>query len=155
MVDLGCGEGILHNLVAPEKIFSAIHSYDLVQLAPHVEVVDIKQLPLESQSVNVAVFCLSLMGTNYLDFLTEAARVLKTGGVLIISEVLSRFRSTHIFEMIVMQLGFNLLHSVDSVDSETAGHALQPNGVQEEGRTGDGPRQKMWILGTEGQQTEG
>jgi ribosomal RNA-processing protein 8 len=39
----------------------------------------------------MAIFCLSLMGTNVKDFLLEARRVLKRGGVLLIAEVKSRF----------------------------------------------------------------
>lgn len=35
------------------------------------------QTPLDSSSVDVAVFCLSLMGTNYSNYLQEAKRVLK------------------------------------------------------------------------------
>lgn len=38
-------------------------------------------VPLEDASVNVAVFCLSLMGTNLRDYLLEAHRVLKIGYV--------------------------------------------------------------------------
>ena len=37
------------------------------------------KVPLTSASVDVAVFCLSLMGTNLVDFLREAHRVLKVG----------------------------------------------------------------------------
>lgn len=37
------------------------------------------QVPLGDCSVDIAVFCLSLMGTNLPDFLAEANRVLKTG----------------------------------------------------------------------------
>lgn len=35
------------------------------------------QTPLESSSIDVAVFCLSLMGTNFSSYLQEAHRVLK------------------------------------------------------------------------------
>lgn len=35
------------------------------------------QIPLDSSSVDVSVFCLSLMGTNYPSYLKEAYRVLK------------------------------------------------------------------------------
>jgi ribosomal RNA-processing protein 8 len=35
--------------------------------------------PLEPQSVDIAVFCLSLMGTNLRDYIREANRVLKVG----------------------------------------------------------------------------
>ena len=48
-------------------------------------------LPLEPKSVDIAVFCLSLMGTDYGEFLEEAARVLTTTGKIWIAEVQSRF----------------------------------------------------------------
>lgn len=35
------------------------------------------QVPLEDGSVDIGVFCLSLMGTNYQDYIMEARRVLK------------------------------------------------------------------------------
>ena len=41
--------------------------------------------------MDVAVFCLALMGTDYPAFLREAARVVKPGGRLWIAEVRSRF----------------------------------------------------------------
>lgn len=41
--------------------------------------------------MDVAVFCLALMGTDYGSFLQEAARVLRSGGWLWIAEVRSRF----------------------------------------------------------------
>ena len=34
-------------------------------------------LPLEDASLDVAIFCLSLMGSNYVEFLREAHRVLR------------------------------------------------------------------------------
>ena len=37
------------------------------------------QVPLDGESLDVAVFCLSLMGTNWIDYVKEANRVLKTG----------------------------------------------------------------------------
>ena len=37
--------------------------------------------------MDVAVFCLALMGTDYPSFLWEAARVLKPGGIIWIAEV--------------------------------------------------------------------
>ncbi len=41
--------------------------------------------------MDAAIFCLALMGTDYSSFLTEACRVLRTGGLLWIAEVRSRF----------------------------------------------------------------
>jgi ribosomal RNA-processing protein 8 len=46
-------------------------------------------VPLKSKTVDVAVFCLSLMGTNLADFLREAHRALKDVGILKIAEVRS------------------------------------------------------------------
>ena len=60
---------------------------------------DISALPLDSNTLDVGVFCLSLMGTNFPQFLREANRVLKKtdfkleqeGGKLLVAEVVSRF----------------------------------------------------------------
>ena len=46
-----------------------------------VTVADIANLPLKDKSVNMVVFCLRLM-----DFVFEAVRILKVGGVLKIIE---------------------------------------------------------------------
>ncbi|KAG1234961.1 hypothetical protein G6F68_018946 [Rhizopus microsporus] len=66
-------------------------SFDLIAKNELVTACDISKLPLEANSVDVVVFSLSLMGTNYLEFLKEAHRVLKVGGELKIAEVVSRF----------------------------------------------------------------
>lgn len=50
-------------------------------------------LPAEDASLDAAVFCLALMGTDYGAFLREAHRVLKPKGRLWIAEVRSRFGS--------------------------------------------------------------
>ena len=57
-----------------------------------VTVADIANLPLGDSSVDMVVFCLSLMGTNIRDFIFEAGRVLKVGGVLKIAELECRFQ---------------------------------------------------------------
>ena len=72
VADFGCGEGRLA-LSVPQKV----HSFDLVSRADHVVACDVKRTPLPDKSVDVVVFCLSLMGTNLGDFVLEANRVLK------------------------------------------------------------------------------
>ena len=55
---------------------------------------NIANLPLSHVSVDAAVFCLALMGTDYGRFVEEADRVLKEGGRLWIAEVRSRFEGS-------------------------------------------------------------
>jgi ribosomal RNA-processing protein 8 len=56
---------------------------------------DMANVPLEDKSVDVCVFCLSLMGTNLADFIREAHRVLKDNGRVQIAEVRSRIEYSH------------------------------------------------------------
>ena len=39
------------------------------------------EVPLEDEAVDIAIYCLSLMGKNTVDFLIEANRILKIGSV--------------------------------------------------------------------------
>lgn len=86
VADFGCGDaGLARNV--KNKVFSI----DLVSHDPSVIACDMSNTPLDSLSVDVAVFCLSLMGINYSSYLEEAQRVLKPSGWLLIAEVRSRF----------------------------------------------------------------
>lgn len=78
VADFGCGEARL-----AETITQKCYSFDLVAANHRVIACNMAQTPLSPESVNVAVFCLSLMGTNLKDFLLEANRVLKIGYVAI------------------------------------------------------------------------
>ncbi|TKY63194.1 Ribosomal RNA-processing protein 8 [Spatholobus suberectus] len=86
VADFGCGEALIAKSVK-NKVFSL----DLVSNDPNVIACDMANAPLVSSSVDVAIFCLSLMGTNYQSYLEESYRVLKPGGWLLIAEVKSRF----------------------------------------------------------------
>eukprot|EP00947_MAST-08B_sp_MAST-8B-sp1_P000877 g877.t1 len=84
--DFGCGEARL-----ARSIPATVHSFDLVAANDTVTACDMSDVPLADGALDVAVFCLALMGTNVVDFVTEAHRVLKPGGRLMIAEVRSRF----------------------------------------------------------------
>ncbi|XP_019550275.3 ribosomal RNA-processing protein 8 [Aedes albopictus] len=103
VADFGCGEGRL-----AEAIEQKVYSLDLVAANSSVIACDMAHTPLETNSINVAVFCLSLMGTNLRDFLLEANRVLKVGGLLKIAEVVSRFDNVKEFVDCVHKCGFLL-----------------------------------------------
>ncbi|CAM9710846.1 unnamed protein product [Discosporangium mesarthrocarpum] len=69
------------------------------------------RVPLADSVVDVAVFCLALMGTNLADFIREAYRVLRTGGVMKVAEVRSRFEGVEggveAFLDVTHRLGFD------------------------------------------------
>lgn len=85
VADFGCGDARVAKSVK-NKVFS----FDLVSNDPDVIAGDMSNTCLDSSSVDVAIFCLSLMGVNYPNFLKEAHRVLKPSGWLLIAEVKSR-----------------------------------------------------------------
>lgn len=102
--DFGCGEARLAKSV-PNKVYSL----DLVAANEDVIACDMANTPLKKNSLNVVVFCLSLMGTNLKDFILEANRVLKMGGIVKIAEVQSRFTSVKDFVKCVEKCGFKLM----------------------------------------------
>ncbi|XP_078433535.1 S-adenosyl-L-methionine-dependent methyltransferases superfamily protein [Wolffia australiana] len=109
VADFGCGNASLAKSVK-NKVFSI----DLVSADPSVIACDMAHTPLDSLSVDVSVFCLSLMGVNFSSYLVEASRVLRTGGWLLIAEVRSRFdpatggADPEKFCHAVQKLGFSL-----------------------------------------------
>ena len=99
VADFGCGDAQLaKDLLKVKKkgkpLFN-IHSFDLVAPNDLVTACDMADVPLKNKSVDVCVFCLSLMGTNLADFVREAHRVLKDDGKVKIAEVRSRIEYSH------------------------------------------------------------
>ncbi|CCH59029.1 hypothetical protein TBLA_0B01850 [Henningerozyma blattae CBS 6284] len=103
IADMGCGEAQLaldvnkffksYNKSAKKNHLKKhiVHSFDLKKANERITVADIKNVPLEDNSCSIVVFCLALMGTNFLDFIKEAYRILAPDGELWISEIKSRF----------------------------------------------------------------
>ncbi|GBG30127.1 Ribosomal RNA-processing protein 8 [Hondaea fermentalgiana] len=118
--DFGCGNALIARTVP-----HTVHSFDLCETNEHVTVASSADVPLEDASLDVAVFSLSLMGTDYQRFLLEARRTLKVGGTLIVAEVKSRFcsaakgaadsardmeRGIASFKRVLKKLGFRLIN---------------------------------------------
>ena len=93
IADLGCGDaGLSQGLESvKKKLKLQVFSYDLQSPSPLVTQADIADLPLKDGSIDVAIFCLALMGTNWIDFIEEAFRILRWKGELWIAEIKSRF----------------------------------------------------------------
>ncbi|KAM3241951.1 hypothetical protein ACQJBY_054587 [Aegilops geniculata] len=110
IADFGCG-----NAAVAKNVKNKVFSIDLVSDDPSVIACDMAHTPLEPSSVDVAIFCLSLMGTNFPSYLQEANRVLKPSGWLLIAEVRSRLdpntggADPDKFSEAISQLGFSLV----------------------------------------------
>lgn len=49
---------------------------------------DIAHVPLKNCCLDIAIFCLALMGTNWSEFIIESNRCLKSNGLLWVSFIL-------------------------------------------------------------------
>ncbi|TIA99512.1 hypothetical protein E3P96_02904 [Wallemia ichthyophaga] len=114
IVDLGSGPATLAKALPKHRVLS----YDLVE-AENGAVVECdiaKKVPLPTASVDRVVFCLSLMGSNWVGAITEAERILVAKGKVHIAEVKSRFSSINEFVELVSHFGLKL---VDKDESNT------------------------------------
>lgn len=110
IADMGCGDARLSETLSP--LGYTVHSFDLVSVNERVVACNIAHTPLPAASVDVVVFCLSLMGVNFHEFIQEAHRVLKPRGVVKIVEVRSRFEGNnvqHRFQDYLQKCGFEVV----------------------------------------------
>ena len=108
---MGCGEAKIMRHFHEHKSFCSrikVHSFDLAASCHGVVVCDMSKVPLTDSSVDIVIFCLSLMNTNFIDAIREAKRILKPkSGVLKIAEVESRFENgPNKFINVVEGIGF-------------------------------------------------
>lgn len=130
VVDVGAGEAGLARKLVPSGMH--VLSYDLLDThdgwVRGVDAAQVHALPLPGIAAplgitwetppsvlpamaDAVVFCLSLMGTNWVEMIAEAWRVLRSNGELIIAEVTSRLGSTGStdeFIALISALGFHL-----------------------------------------------
>ena len=67
--DFGCGEAKIAEQVGDRH---TVHSFDHVAISDDVVACDMAHVPLEDETLDVAIFSLSLMGSNITDYLREA-----------------------------------------------------------------------------------
>ncbi len=115
VADMGCGSAKIaqhferYNKGKRIHVTVEVKSFDLFALNKYVTQCDIRNVPLETQSVDMVIFCLSLMGTNFHEYLIESYRVLKENGLLKVAEVRSRFYSMNRFERFLNRVGFEVI----------------------------------------------
>ncbi|MCG8554064.1 MAG: methyltransferase-like protein, partial [Proteobacteria bacterium] len=104
--DFGCGEALI---AASASERHRVHSFDHVAVNETVHACDISAVPLDAECLDVAVFCLSLMGANFTDYIREAHRCLRLDGELHIWEPASYFDDQAQFCADLGRLGFDVL----------------------------------------------
>ncbi len=103
--DFGCGEAFI---AAEAGRQHTVHSFDHVAIDKRVIACDIAHVPLEDESLDVAIFCLSLMGSNFTEYIREAHRCLVLDGHLHIWEAASYFEDVKKFAAALGKLGFDV-----------------------------------------------
>jgi len=101
--DFGCGEAKLAEALSDRH---TVHSFDHVAINENVIACDMAHVPLDDETLDVAIFSLSLMGADFADYIEEAYRTLKLDGHLHIFEATSRFTDRERFIKTLKELGF-------------------------------------------------
>ncbi|KAK1441970.1 S-adenosyl-L-methionine-dependent methyltransferase superfamily protein [Babesia gibsoni] len=116
--DFGCGEARIAQSFPDRKV----HSFDLVAGNSFITPCNIAkvtnisrnnehpQVPLKDDSLDISIFCLSLMGRDWPLFILEGTRCLKKGGTLKIVEVMSRFKNLTSFIAFIRSLGYEKIN---------------------------------------------
>lgn len=113
IADFGCGENLMKYKLPNNKIYS----FDHIAIDDSVIACDMKNTPLENESVDVAVFSLSLWGTNYKDYFIEANRIMKRRGIIYIAEPSKNYQSEKEINNLIELLknnGFQILGNVEN-----------------------------------------
>ena len=90
VADLGCGKAEINQYFKENDRF-VFHNFD--HHSDHDLVIsrDIKHIPLEDYSVDIAILSLAMWGSNCKEYIQEAYRILDTGGTLLIAEPYKRW----------------------------------------------------------------
>ena len=109
--DFGCGEAKLAEAVSDRH---TVYSFDHVAVNDDVVACDMAHTHLDDETLDVAIFALSLMGSNVTDYVREAHRTLKLDGQLHIIEATSRFSNRKHFAEDLRRLGFDIADIADT-----------------------------------------
>ena len=90
IADLGCGKARIAEYFKDNKLFK-FYNYDHIAINKNVSSCDIKELPLEDNSINYVIMSLSMWGNNCKDYIKESHRILEDNGILLIIEPTKRW----------------------------------------------------------------
>lgn len=124
--DFGCGEAKISELLE-----NTVYSFDHVAINNSVIAGDMSHVPLDNETLDTAIFSLSLMGSNFMDYIIEARRCLKLDGNIFIVEPTSRFSDRDKFCKGLEELGFDIL-SIEEKYKFTFIRALKSERAQRE-----------------------
>lgn len=100
IVDLGCGDATLAGSLSPsaKSLGLKLLSFDLAKgdtpnahLITAADISNLSAAGVKDGTVDIAICCLSLMGTNWVDVVAECARIVRGGGEVWVAEIKSRF----------------------------------------------------------------
>mmetsp|Transcript_8320 Transcript_8320/g.12409 ORF Transcript_8320/g.12409 Transcript_8320/m.12409 type:complete len:311 (-) Transcript_8320:40-972(-) len=149
VADMGCGEAHL-----ALSVKNKVHSFDLVAVNERIIACDMAHVPLKDGSVDIVVFCLALMGVNIGDFIREAHRVLKSGGILKVVEVRSRFDDSSTgggikkFLKFLKRAGFDLSSSTNDNQSDQHNSSNNNNNNNNKNSTNSNSNSKVTSKGS-------
>jgi len=111
--DFGCGEAKILEKFGEKRVYS----FDHEAINDNVTACDIKSVPLPDEAIDIAVFSLSLMGRNWLDYIKEAKRCLATNGYLLIAETTKSMKGRlSKIKQVLEQQGFDIYNDEEKGD---------------------------------------
>lgn len=92
IIDMGCGVNPLKKFLNEDKNLIGVDHINVTNDPDIIEgdMSDLKNV-VDDESKDVMVFCVSIVATNFKDYFLEAKRILKDGGILLISEPIGKF----------------------------------------------------------------
>ena len=115
IADLGCGMNQLKTLVNSYSQWCSFDHYSDDETVIKADISDLREY-LQDNSVDAAVFCMSLWGTNYMDYIKESYRYLKSGGIVYVAEPKDKINQSELIGG-ATQIGFEII----SIDFERNG----------------------------------
>ena len=106
IADLGCGTNKLKTLVNNYKEWYSVDHFSDDKTVIKADISNLKEY-ISDNSVDIAVFCMSLWGKNYMDYIKEAYRYLKKNGLVYICEPTEKVKQS---ELIVgaLMMGYEI-----------------------------------------------